>query len=1075
MGEIHLLLLSLICVLLVNLEDSSAHSIQDSLPALVLDDENTSSSSSASPESVTKTALNSIDSAYSTEKTKENDNNESKVIPYKTDKREQQQTPTIEPPKESNVDSRQETTTSQAPNSADSTTTTTLAPVKQVEETIVTDKVPVKDINVLLANKDDTENDLASPNSGLNSNSNRAQNPTEPEPAQKPSVVVTSEGPSSEEKKNTELDSPVDTSKQNDDRLHYSLGNPEQNKPSVEKKAEPKDEVASSEVASEKPLAEKEKEKEEKKNEEVEKKPVEQGKKQEETKPDQKDQKEDGEEEEEEGEVKKNDNGSASDKELDSKKDVPVEKVKSDEAPKQPAFPTLEEENKEKKTPSTTEQPATTVSPSTAEPTSTEVSSSKKDTEISKVVTEGKKIELPKGEKPERDETSKKVPEEASTTVATPISSSASPSPSAATTTTTAASAIAETSTAKASIAKPPNVPSILAVALGTALGAAVNPIIGNRSDKKPSVVANPLPTISSTTTKAPLSTTKKSSTDKWGRIPTPPATRILPSIRRRFRPYNRFSPFYSPAGGDSEFSATDPLAPKPPLSSSTTNKPSRRRTGSSSGESSSSRPTSSGGSTPASSDDDDDNEETRPDSLNRRRQGNGHRRRHHHNHHHHRQNEAGLGESSQTPPRRRVPNHNHHHQSHRNHDRDERPFEPSPFDGPPPSYPSPPSQPRPVSPGFGLFNTGSQASSGFDLLNPFSSWLDDFGASSRPGRGGPQRPQSPHAPGALPPTSGSPGRPPSRPAVAVEGEYDDNHNSHEYGGRQDHHHHNHHGRPNNGRDEYEHDHHHHDCHDHDYDYHRDPYRPNRPHRDREPHRPPIGGYDDNYTPPGGYGRRPARPYNRRDQAEQERNNNREHESSDASPSLLGGRVGTLTPVAPRRVPSIFSPFDSLFGSLDDGLFSLRSSFIDSPLKAASDSIHTFDAIVSSPKISKHGVEQASVPSAINEDSSGASSSVSLDKAKEDKPSTSVSFDETNNNGKPTLTFHNCSEIASNDQKLDKPNDPYFSLVLTRSSDVGSLQAKAQTSCHDPRYNKGIFCQFLRLIYSLKEPLSMLI
>lgn len=1030
MGKIHLLLLSLICVLLVNLEDISAHSIQDSLPALVLDDENTSSYSSASPELVTrKTASNNEDNVDSKEKAKENDNNESKVIPYKTDKREKQQTPTSnEPPKESNVDSSKETTTSQAPNSADSTTTTAASVKQSVEETKVANKVPVKDINVLLANKDDAENDLASPNPSSNPNGPQDPAETHSEPAQKPSVVVTS----NEGKKNTELDSPVDTNKQNDDRLHYSLGNSEQIKPSVEKKAEPKDDtVASSELAPEKPLVEKEKAKEEKKDEEVEKKPVE------EKKPDSKDEKDEEEKEKEdgEGEIKKDDNGSASDKELDSKKDVSDEKIKIDEAPKQPsASPTLEAENKDKKFPLTTEQPATTVGLSTAEQTSTELLPSKKDIETSKVDTEGKKIELPRGEKPEREETSKKVPMEASTTVATPISSSASPLP-----TTTAVAA--ETSTAKVSNVKPPNVPSILAVALGTALGAAVNPIISNKSDKKPPVVASPSSTISpSSTTKAPSSTTKKSSTDKWDRwTPTPPTTLssttsgptrrrpILPSIRRRFRPYNRFSPFpwggadaYSPAGGDPEFSATDPLAPKPPSFSSTTNKPSRRRTGSPSGESFPSRPTSIGGSTQAgSSDDHDDNEETLPESSNRRRQGNEHRRRHHHHHrHHHRQNEAGLGESSQTPPRRRVHSHNHH--SHRNHDRDERPFDSSPFDGPPSYPPFSSSQPRPVSPGFGLFNTGSQTGSGFDLLNPFSSWLDDFSTNSRP--------QSHAQP---------------RPPIPVEGKYDDNnHNPHEYGGRFDHHHHD-------------------DCHDHDYDYHREPYRP---HRDREPNQPRPN-----------YGRRPARPYNRRDQAEHERNNNREHENLDSSQPSLLGRAGTS--VAP-RVPSIFSPFESLFGSLDDvGFFSLRSSFMDSPLKAASDSTHTFDTIVSSPKILKNEAEQASVSSAINKNSSGASSSISSDKAREDKPSTSVSFDETNNNGKqPTITTSNCSKIASNDRELlDKPNDPYFSLVLTRSGDVGSLEAKKQTSCHDPRYSKGILCQFLKLIHSLKEPISMLI
>lgn len=1079
MGKIHLLMLALLSVFLVNLENNSAHSIQDSLPSLVLDDESTSSSPPASPSesSVTKKASSSDEENLDKEKTKEKDTNESRVIPYKTNEREEsQQTLTTEQPKESSVESTKETT-SQASSVAESTSTS-----KPAEETS-TNKALEKDINVLLANKDDAENDLASPNSNSNSNSNSApKSPIEPDAGQKPSVVMTS----SEEKKQVELESPVDTNKQNDDRLHYSFGNPEPSKPSVEKKETPKEEAVGSEIAPEKPL-------EEKKGEEAENKPVEE--KRDEAKADaggptgKRDQKEEEEEDEEKNE--------GYDKELDGKKDVSGEKPsKVDETPKQQASaPKTDSESSTKTLTSATEQTTTTtVSSISAETSSTEPPSSTTDTKSETVEKKEESPIVPKSEKPEGDgELKRKAPAEASTSVASTTApvSSRSPSPSPSTSTTTTAS----TNVSSTKVPKTASVPSILAVALGTALGAAVNPIISNKSDKKPPppvLVNSPSAssTITSTTTKAPSSTTKKSSTDRWDRwSTTPPSTvststsgparrrPILPSIRRRFRPYNRFSPFpwggvdaYSPVGGDPDFLPAD-SPPKPPLSG-TTNRPIRRRTGSA-GEFTSSKPTILSGSPQSTNSDEDDGEDL--ESSNRRRQGNGNRRRHHHHHHHNRNNEENSEPGSQSVPKRKHLEHHHqHHHSHRHHDRDERPTVdvPSAFDS---SFPSSSSQPRPISPGFGLFNTGSQAGPGFDLLNPFSGWFDDVNAGSRP-----QRPPS-RAPPALSPTtsSSSSGRPVGhpRPQVAVEGEYDDN-GHHEYGGRHDHHHH--HGRPHNGRDEYDHDHHHHDCHEHDYDYHRDPYRPNRPHRDREPNRPPIGGYDDNYTPPGGYGRRPARPYNRRDQAEQDRNSNREREGSEASPSLYGGRVGALAPVAPRRVPSIFSPFDSLFGSIDDGLFSLRSSFIDSPLRAVgSDAVHTFDTIVSSPKISKQGVEQVfSAPSPLNNKESLGASSLDSDKAKEAKQSfSSLDSAENNTNGKATVPASNCTENPLKDPESDpsKSNDPYFSLVLTRSDDGGSLHAKTHTSCLDPRYNKGFLCQFLKLIHSLKEPLNMLI
>lgn len=974
MNKIHLLAIALLGVLLVNLEDNNAHSIQDSLPALVLDDENTPSSLSASvsESSATKKAPTDEDRSD-----KEESINESKVIPYKTDKREEQQAPTTEQTKESSVESTRETT-SQASSVSESNTTH-----KPLED-VPTSKEPEKDINVLLANKDDAENDLASPSANSKSNS-APKYPTEPDAGQKPSVVVTS---SDEKKQSIEPDSPVDTNKQNDDRLHYSFGNSEVNKPSgIEKKEAPKEEVVGSEIAPEKSTLEK-------KSEEVEKKPVDE-KRDEESVSGKRDQKE----EEEEDEMKPG-GASGADKELDGKKEMLDDKTKLDEAPKQPDLVPKAEIDSSTKAPSstTTEQTITTTSSlTTVKPSSTEAPSSTLDT---KIETEGKKDTssiVPKIERPEGDESSKKV--EAGTTIAT---TTAVPSASSSTKIAT------DASTTKAP--KPASVPSILAVALGTALGAAVNPIIGNKSDKKPALVANSSSTTTSTTTKAPMSNTRKSLINNWDRwSTTPPSTPststsgptrrrpILPSIRRRFRPYNRFSPFprggagpYSPVGGDSsDFSPVD-LPSKPSLPS-TTNKPSWKRTGST-GDSSPSKPTN--------SDDEEEEVPVHSDSSNRRHNGNGNRRRHHHHHHHHRQNNDGSSELVPSVPKRKYP----HHHSHRHYDRDERPSVdvPSAFDS---SYPS--------SPDFGLFNTGSQAGSGFDLLNPFSGWFDDIGAGHKP-----QRPPS-RAPPALPPISSSSGRPMSnpRPPTAVEGVYDD-HNHHEYGGRHDHHHH--HGRPHNGRDEYEHDHHHHDCHEHeqDYDYHREPYRPNRPHRDREPNRPPIGGYDDNYTPPGGYGRRPARPYNRRDQAEQERNNNREHESSEASPSLYGGRVGALTPVAPRRIPSIFSPFDSLFGSIDDGLFSLRSSFLDSPLRAVSSNpVHTFDTIVSSPRISKQGVEQVPPSPVLNNKESSGASGLGVIETRDVKPSfPSLDPAENNTNGKLTVLASNCTKIPRKTQ-----------------------------------------------------------
>lgn len=521
---------------------------------------------------------------------------------------------------------------------------------------------------------------------------------------------------------------------------------------------------------------------------------------------------------------------------------------------------------------------------------------------------------------------------------------------------------------------KPISVPSILAVALGTALGNAVNPLHNkNQSKEKPAIAATRnLTTSTSTTTKAPTvsSTSRKSSTDKWDRwspstVATPttgaPPTRlrplpILPSIRRRFRPYNRFSPF--PFGGPDSYSPSETeFSPpvvgsgsgsrfSPAVTTSSTSRPKRRRT---STTESPARPAVG----ESGSDEADEEVSLKPtqDTSGTRRRGQGtSNRRRHNNHHHHHHHPHNHGESEFGGRRQ------HHHKQHgtRNFEREE-PFGDSSTGGSPfqteAGHPHR-HAPRPISPGFSLFNSGAGTGSGFDLLNPFSGWLDE---AIKPAR----RPPVSQAPG---PSIGSPGRRPGSQPIPVEGDYNEEHG--------DGHHHHHQHRPHNGREGDYHDHHNHDCdhhhehdHEHDYDHHhehhhREPYRPNRP--QREPLRPPIGGDYDPYPSSASFGRRPARPYNRRDQAELENK-----EQNGGAEQVSPGLYASIAPVAPRRVPSIFSPFDSLFGSLDDDLFSLRSSFIDTPAKEASP--HPFDTILTSPKISMPGNIDQSARSASKE------------------------------------------------------------------------------------------------------------
>jgi len=913
------LVLALFCVLLVNFAASAA-STESSLPALVLDDEPQSANAKETGESSAGTDQQSGPRATTSESEKE-----PKLIPYETKLNESQPKQIgTEQPKEDASSSAGPTSASDESSSnrpidatitnkesssqtnTESVQTTTLA----VPTTQETASNGAKDISVLLANKNDSENDLASPTA--------TAPPADSEPK---APSVTKENKSSVE---SDLDSPVDVGKPNDSRFHYSLGNPE--KPADEPKSEGETEFSSSTETVSVAQAEGNKV----------------------------------------PEIKDTDKGvSAIDglpsKPLDADADGKSKKPGFGEAtkpveqsPKDKTEPKVEQsagENETKVVGTTTTVPP---SPSVSQSVDSTVSVTTKQT----LVPSESSTRLPQDQSKAEPPRIEKEPDRSGSTEVSSISTTIKP-------------------LVKVSSDKPASVPSIIAVALGTALGAAVNPILSKDKDKSA--------TTTSTTTKTPLlSATRKSATDKWDRwtpsstsIPSTRRRPILPSIRRRFRPYNRFSPFpwggadsYSPIGGEPEFMPAEPIGPRlagPTSTTSTTSKPKRRASSTSETPKSTSSSASPASST--SSSDEDEEVPMRPqDSPTTRRRTNGNRRRHHNHHHHHHHHHSHQGDH-EGPGRR------HHHSSHRHHDREERPLgENSPFDHPIAH------QPRPLSPGFGLFNSGPTGT-GFDLLNPFSGWLDD---SSKPVR--------PPIRGSNAPPSLSPaGRPGGYRPSSVEGEQSEptehqhhgsgsntHHQHHGYGGHYDdrhtgrddyHDHHDHHDR------DRDHDHHHHhDCHDH-HDHHREPSRPHR-HRDREPARPPIGGDYDTY-PPSSFGQngRPHRPYNRRDQAESE--------SSEASPSLYGSRgerVGSL----PRRVPSILSPFDSLFGALDDELFSLRSSFVDGPFK--SESGQTFDALVSSPKISMPALEAGATRDA---------PSVGLDKVKDQAKASS-----TENNGK---------------------------------------------------------------------------
>lgn len=473
---------------------------------------------------------------------------------------------------------------------------------------------------------------------------------------------------------------------------------------------------------------------------------------------------------------------------------------------------------------------------------------------------------------------------------------------------------------------------AVAATALGTALGAAT-------SGKS---------TTTTTTTKAP---TRKSVTDRWDKYnPSPvststsvPPTRrrpILPSIRRRFRPYNRFSPFpwggadpYSPYGGlEPDFTRDSSLGEPNPSSSSGRPFSTGSSTTSTRRPTSKRRSSSSTTTTSLPSEEDEEVKTTTEISTRRRAGGSGGKRRHqHHNHDGHDLN-----------GRRRQHHHRHHHHSI---DRDERPSD-SPFDSNPfsSSYPRPF---QPAVPGFGLFNSGASGS-GFDLLNPFSGWLDDtLGSSNRPAGNKPPV-RSPSGYG------NSGGRvPPVQPQPASGGEFpSESHNEPHHHDHHDHHHDHH--RERDHDYDHHHDDHHHDCHDrdrdHDYHNHRETYRPGsrRPPPAREPFRP-VAGQDGNYDtyPPS----RPGRPYNRREQ-----DGSDSSLSAAVSPSLynsapakpVGAEIEAPASQPPKR-PSIFSPFDALFGTLDEELFGMRSSASSSRERINKPA--SFDTVVSSPKI----------------------------------------------------------------------------------------------------------------------------
>lgn len=430
---------------------------------------------------------------------------------------------------------------------------------------------------------------------------------------------------------------------------------------------------------------------------------------------------------------------------------------------------------------------------------------------------------------------------------------------------------------------------SVLATALGTALGAAVNPLASNSVPKLEPKLAEPSTAATGvqSTTKAPA-VVRKSSTDKWENYtPSTPSTSSGPTRRRPILPSIRRR--FKPQSGYGYDRDPDYLpSDSDPFTRSTATP-------------TSSKPRRKWGTSIDSSSSDADDKDESPSIPPRRQPSVNNRRRHHHNHHHHHHH----GESDVGPLSGRRRHHHHHHHNHHRHrhdERDERPVEePSSFS----DSISPQHNQRPFSPGFSLFGPGSTGSA-FDLLNPFAGWLDDIGR--------PKPARREH----LPSVGARPYNSPHRPNP-VEGYYNGGHEHRDQRipmvGLH------------NGREDFE-PNHHRDCHDQSYAHHN--------HRDgQHQHRNKEGESlddQDSYFGEESYSSdRHNQPTSVRD---------RTQSSSRSSPESYNKK----------RLPSIFSPFDSLFAPLDDEIFGLRSSFVDGTPK--SDSTRSFDAVVSSPKIS---------------------------------------------------------------------------------------------------------------------------
>lgn len=977
------MVLTLLSVLLVSLIGVRAHSIQDSLPALVLDDEvdQTVGSPSPAPPSVPDKEKEAPKEASAPAEPMAPGNtvplsdkpDDPKLISYETSKAYEYKpaAPTTiasaqpdAPVTRATSDSTGETSQASV-NGKGSTSQSSGADLTpgaaSLEPTGATNAE--KDINSLLENKNDAENDLALPTTTTTTTT--AAPPTTSTSPEEPKTTT-----------RIDLDGPVDTNRSVDDRFHYMFGGsekpaepdaaasarPSESEPPVERPAEEK-------KAASKPSGD------EKSGDKHGDKPDEKPGKKSDEKSDEKPpvvaesalavvEKPQAESEAPKA-VEATKGSSLDGKKIDyddKTKSIVVESVSDDQLAKKPA------------TTDASHRPAGAPAdaPSSAPPTQADS------------LTE-----------PAVKATEKPLVAEAKSQ-GTPVNSTVTPV------------AKKQPSDGK----KPGSVPSILAGALGTALGAAVNPILTGKDNKTgssttiPPAVGSSVSSKDSTTTMTTLAgsssttTTKaprKSTTDRWSRwspstspsitsstlSPAPPTRRrpILPSIRRRFRPYNRFSPFpwggadsYTPMGADSDYvPAQEGIGFSSSRPTTTTLRPKRRGSSTESSKSSPSSTTSSPSSAAPKPSDQDNEDEAGPNVTNRRRgQGANRRRHHHHYNNRHNQNDGEFDLTGGSHRRRYNTNPGHRYYPQ---ERDERP----PFGGDSSIFNT-----RPYSPGFSLFNTGtsglgSSTGSGFDLLNPFS-WIDEV-TKPRPPLHRPEL--RPPLSGGGPPTIGSPGRLPGHRPTAVEGEY-----SNESPQPQNHHHGHDHGhgghRPPGGhsREDYDdyHDHHghhghhgHHDCHhdhDHDYDHHHHNHRPHRPHRESPIGGPlPAGGDYDTY-PPSSPGYRSNRPYpGRRDQSEPfgslptSSGGSSGHESENPE-SYVPSRPNSSerssvgpSSAGPRRIPSLFSPFDSLFGSLDEDLFGgLRSSFIDSPLRAGAETNKNtntaFDAVVTSPKIS---------------------------------------------------------------------------------------------------------------------------